>query len=195
MRFFPTCPTGVVEVRAPEEMLALRGCERLAGLVIRTGTSLSFAPLATLTAITGDLLVGPTLSVDAVDLPNLVSVGGAVRIAGNSSLAGVFLPKLRSAARVELLHNASLASASLPALVETTHLALQDNAELEALTASALERVGTLLFTSSPRLGLLLLPRLARVDDWQVGPLPAMTPDELEALRVRATSAPAPSTE
>ena len=181
----PVCPTAVARVSSAPELEALRGCAKLAGLVIRSGAALSLAPLHALVELEGELTIGPTLSLDALDLPRLARVGGAVRIAGNSALVGVFLPQLRSAARLEIEHNASLTSISLPALVETAALTVRGNAELEALTLSALQTLGTLLLDESPQLGLLLAERLAQVTRWEVGALPAMEAAQLEELRAR----------
>jgi hypothetical protein len=188
----PPCPAGVAEVRAAADVEALRSCSRLAGLVVRSGAPLSLALLSQLQQIDGDLIVGPTLGVDSLELSALRRVGGVVRIAGNSSLAGVFLPRLEAAERVELEHNAALTGASLPALRTAQQLVVRHNAELEALTLSALAGLGELLLSDSPQLGVLLTSPQLRVDRWPSSPLPSMDAAELEALRARASASPAP---
>jgi hypothetical protein len=187
------CGAGqIAHIRAQQDLTSLRGCTHLGGLIVRSGAALTFAPLHQLAEIDGDLVVGPTLGVDAVDLPSLRRVGGTLRIAGSSALVGVFLPALLAAAHLELEHNAALTSISLPALRDAASLSVRGNVELEALTLAALERVGTLRLEGSPRLGLLLAERLTHVERWEVGPLPALEPAVLDELRARATGSPPP---
>jgi hypothetical protein len=180
------CPSGVVHVSSAEDVAALVGCTRLAGLTVRTGAAVSLTGLAQLAEIEGDLVVGPTLSVDAVDLPQLERVGGSVRIAGNSQLVGVFLPELTAARWLEIEHNASLGTVSMPKLAEAERLVVRDNAGLEALSINELTRVGELVLEELPRLGLLQADRLARVTRWKVGALPALEADRVNELRARA---------
>jgi hypothetical protein len=184
------CPRGVAHVGSAEDVAELAGCARLAGLVVRTGAAVSLTALAQLVEIEGDLVVGPTLSVDAVDLPHLARVGGSVRIAGNSQLVGVFLPELSAAPRLEIEHNASLGTVSMPKLAAAERLVVRDNAGLEALSLGSLAQVGELVLEELPRLGLLQADQLARVERWRVGSLPALEAEQLAELRARAGAPP-----
>lgn len=174
------------------ELEALRGCARLAGLTIRSGAELSLEPLAELAVIEGDLLVGPSLRLDALSLPALRQVGGRLRLAGNSSLGGAYLPALQRAGRIEVEHNASLATLSLPALVEVAALIVREDAALEALSLRALTRSGELVLAELPRLGWIEAPALqppAPGGRLEIGALPAMEPAALDELRARMTTA------
>lgn len=173
------------------ELEALRGCARLAGLTIRSGAELSLEPLAQLAVIDGDLLVGPSLRLDALALPALRQVGGRLRLAGNSSLGGAYLPALERAGRIEIEHNASLATLSLPALIETAALIVRADAALEALSLRALTRSGELVLAELPRLGWIEAPVVqppAPGGRLEIGALPAMEPAALDELRARVTT-------
>src|SRR5258706_12539340 len=66
-----------------DEVSSFAGCKHASGLTIQTGATVDLSPLRELEAITGDLVIGPTVGIDEVALNALVSVGGAVRVAHN----------------------------------------------------------------------------------------------------------------
>src|SRR5438105_4591885 len=92
------CPAGrTVELSLPEDVTKLVGCEKVAGIVIRTGATIDVAPLSDLEEITGDLSVGPTVGIDSIAFNGLLRVGGTIRVANNGSLRGLYLPRLEHA--------------------------------------------------------------------------------------------------
>lgn len=181
--------TAIARVAAQEDVVALARCARLGGLVVRSGAPLDLAALAGLVEVTGDVSIGPTLSLSSLSLPALQTIGGTLRISGNGALGGVLLPALVNAPRLELEHNAALTSAALPRLSRAERLAIRGNGELEVLTVSALVEVGELVIEGSPLLGLLGAEQLTRVTTWQVA-LPGMPAEEVAALRAKVMAPP-----
>jgi len=178
-------------VGLPEDVTALAGCERVSGLTIRTGASLDLAPLRELAEIDGDLVVGPTVGVEEVALNGLVRVGGAIRIADNGSLRGVFLPRLEEAGRVDVEGNASLTSIAMPRLTQVQGgLVVTGNQALALVDAPVLTRVGgDLLIAGSPRLTLLQLPALTAAATVRIEGAVKVPPEVLQAL-ARAAATP-----
>jgi hypothetical protein len=167
---------------------ALARCPALGALTIRTGVALDTRALRALTAIAGDLVIGPTVSMQEVTLSELRSVDGALRVVGNGLLQGVFLSRLERAGRIEIDGNVALTTISLPRLA-AVHGALQitDAASLELFDAPALVTVdGALVVAHAPRLTVLELDQLQRAESVEID-APALAPDVVERLKAAAT--------
>lgn len=147
------CPeTGPAIVQGPEDVVALAGCARLPGLVVRTAAPLELSALRVAT-IDGDLRIGPTLAIGTISLPALTEVRGTVRVGGNGDLSGLFLPALVHAGAVELADDPSLTSVSAPALASIDGaLSLARLPALELIETSSLARVGALDVRGVPAL-------------------------------------------
>lgn len=184
----PRCGPGVVVLAAQDDVAALAGCTRAAGLVIRTGAKLDTAPLAALAAIDGDLVIGPTIAVDEVRLDGLTSIGGALRVAGNGALSGLYLPQLQRAGRIEIAGNFALATVAMPRLAQVGgDLALADDTALGLYDATALAAVGgTLTIAGDPKLSLVMLPHLAAAGAVRIERAPALPPEVATALHAAA---------
>ena len=181
----PACSTdGVAVVASQRDVARLAGCRVLGGLVIRTGTALDLSPLAALTAVAGDLVIGPTVAIESVTLGALGRIGGAVRVVSNGSLQGLYLTQLTDAGGIEVAGNAVIATVALPGLT-AVHGALQviDNPALEALDLSALTAIDQeLVVTGAPALTVALAPQLQRAAAVQLD-APKLPPELARALR------------
>jgi hypothetical protein len=186
----PSCPEGkVVELGLQEDVTRVAGCPRAGGVTIRTGATIDVSPLHDLEEIDGDLAIGPTVGVDSVAFNGLLRVGGTIRIVSNGSLRGVFLPRLEHAGRVEIDGNAVLTTISMPRLQDLAgSLVITDNNGLELVSASTLTAIGAeLVIVGHPKLNLLELPRLARLETIRIEGNPKVSPELVEELRAKAT--------
>lgn len=185
-----SCPEGrTVELSLPEDVTRLVGCEKVAGIVIRTGATIDVTPLADLEEITGDLSVGPTVGVDTVAFNGLLRVGGTIRVANNGSLRGLYLPRLEHAGRLEVDNNAVLSTISLPRLADVSNsLVITDNNALELVTATLLVTIGQeLVIAGHPKLELLEMPRIARMETIRLESNPKLKPETVDDLTSKAT--------
>jgi hypothetical protein len=183
------CPLDrTVELGVQEDVTAFAACKRASAIVVRTGAALDLSPLRQLETIAGDLVIGPTVGVDSVNLSGLRVVGGTVRIADNGLLSGVFLPLLERAGRIEIDHNAGVTTISLPRLAQVTGaVVVADNHQLELLDLTGLATVGKeLAIVGHPRLTLVLARHLANAESLRLDDDPALPPEIVEQLRARA---------
>jgi hypothetical protein len=131
------CPTTSVRATRQAELDALAGCRVLPALTVRGAGALDLAPLASLTAVDGDLVLGPTTAWSSGELPVLARVGGTLRVSGNAALGTLFLPALTEAGAVELVGNVALVSISAPRLAHLGRLAGRGNGALALLLLGA----------------------------------------------------------
>jgi hypothetical protein len=180
-----------VELGLQEEVAKYAGCETLAGVTIRTGATVDVLPLRELEEITGDLVVGPTVGVDTIAFNGLVRVGGTIRVVSNGSLRGLFFPRLESVGRIEVESNVVLTTISVPRLVTVANsVVIADNNGLELISASALTSLGgELVIVDHPKLNLVELPRLARLQAVRLEDNPKLPPEVAEQLQ-RGTNTP-----
>ncbi|MEJ7601051.1 MAG: hypothetical protein WKG01_24320 [Kofleriaceae bacterium] len=178
------CPTGAITLAGQDDVAALAGCERIASLAIRTAEALDLAPLASLTAVAGDVSVGPTVGLSELALRGLREVGGTVKIAGNANLMGVFLPVLVRAGGFDIGGNAALTTVSLPTLEGTRALALADNPALELLDLSRLLAIEqALVIADNGKLVLVDFPSLTRAGSVRVENDKILPDEQAAALR------------
>ena len=181
----PTCPTDRKLVLASQDdVRRALGCQSVVGITLRTGASVDVSPLKQLTAIEGDLVIGPTVGIDEVALSELVSVGGTIHVGSNGSLRGLYLPRLERAGRIEIDGNVALTTISLPRLAAVAGaIVITDNAAVELIDASALVTIGKeLVISGHPELALLELGRLVKDGDIRVERAPKLPPELVEQL-------------
>ena len=179
------CPTErPVEVGLQEDVNKLAGCERVAGLTIKTGATIDVTPLKELEEISGDLSIGPTLGLDEVAFNGLLGVGGTIRVMNNGSLRGLFFPRLEHVGRFQVENNAVLASISLPRLAAVEGaMVVADNGSLELVSAPLLATVGKELVIAGQRqLDLLELSHLTAVEAVRIEGNPKLAPELVEQL-------------
>ena len=153
----PPCPTAPVVASSQADLDALAGCPTLAGLTIRSAAPLDLAPLATLTAVRGDLVIGPTLALERVTLPALAEVGGRLAIVSYGGVRGVVLLALTRVGALELRDSLGLTEVLIPRLATVTAAVLIVRVPaLELVDASALTTVGAALTITAPRLATWL---------------------------------------
>lgn len=191
------CPADrTIELSLPEDITRIAGCEKVGGIMIRTGATIDVSPLSELEEIVGDLTVGPTVGVDTIAFNGLLRVGGTVRVANNGSLRGLYLPRLEHAGRIEVDNNAVLSTISLPRLADVSNsLVITDNNALELLTATLLVTIGQeLVISGHPKLELLEMPRIARMETIRLERNGRLKPETVENLTSKATLATPVST-
>jgi hypothetical protein len=182
------CSAGeVVVIASQADVARWSGCAMLGGMIVRTGAALDVSGLRALTAITGDLVIGPTVAVTAISLGALRTVGGAVRVVGNGQLQGLSLPQLERVGRIEIDGNPVLITAALPRLESVRGaLRITDNAALEAVDLSALAAVdGDVVVSGAPTLTLIDVPALAHAAAVELD-APQLLPEIAERLRAVA---------
>ena len=164
------CERPLIEIRNQDDVHRISECMVITGsIVLSTGVDVSLRPLAGLERIDGDLRVGPTLALTAVEgMRALTTVGGSVEIDGNALLTTVSLTALRSVGGGITIHrNASLSSlaSEMLAIVEGS-VVIARNADLFLISLSALERVGgDFEVSGNGRLELFDAPALAEVGE------------------------------
>lgn len=186
-RAAPGCPDGVTLVASRGDLARLASCATLRALIVRSAAALDVSELRALTAITGDLVIGPTVAVEDVELPALHTVGGAIRVVGNGLLRQLRLPRLERAGAVVIDGNAVVTTIALSRL-RIVHGALRitDNAALELLDLAALATVDReLVLTGDPSLSLLEVDQLERAAAVSID-APRLPPDVAERLRTAA---------
>ncbi|HEU0029307.1 MAG TPA: hypothetical protein VFQ53_01655 [Kofleriaceae bacterium] len=187
------CPREPVRLSGQEDVAGIAGCAKLGAVTIRTGAPLSLGALRRLQTIDGDLVIGPSVGLEDVALPEVVTITGTLRVIGNGNVHGVFLPKLARVAAIEVDSNPALANLSLPSLaVVPGPVAILNNPELELVELSALTAVeGELAVIKNPKLVMLEVAKLERAKTLRVEDnpaLPAATNDALNRLRAPRAS-------
>ena len=133
-----SCAAERVVLASQADIARVAHCATLRNLTVRTAGALDASPLGSLATITGDLVIGPTVGVDAFALGGLRVVGGAIRVVGNGMLQGFYAPRLERAGAIAVASNVALKTISLPRLMRAGALRVTDNAGLEALDVAAL---------------------------------------------------------
>jgi hypothetical protein len=183
----PGCPDGVTLVASGGDLERLASCATLRALTVRSAAALDVSELRALTAITGDLVIGPTVAVEDVELPALRTVGGAIRVVGNGLLRQLRLPRLERAGEVVIDGNPVVTTIALSRL-QIVHGALRitDNAALELLDLAALATVAReLVLTGNPSLSLVEAEQLQHAAAVSID-APRLPPDVAEHLRTAA---------
>jgi hypothetical protein len=162
-----SCPHDrTITIATQEDVASFAGCTHARDVAIRTGASIDLAPLAKLERIDGDLVIGPTVGLEEVGLNGLEHVGGAIRVADNASMHGLYLARLIDAGRVVVDGNPDLRTIAMPR-VAAIHgpLVITDNPRLELLTASDLVAIDReLVIAGAPKLDNLELAHLVAAD-------------------------------
>jgi hypothetical protein len=184
----PDCPMDrVVLVVRQDDVARLAGCTSVRGLAVRTAAALDVSALRALAAITGDLVIGPTSAIEDVQLGELRTVGGAIRVVGNGLLRGLYLPRLERAGGVDIAGNAALTTIALPRLAAVQGaLRITDDASLEAVELSALASIDReLVLAGVPQLDLVDAAQLARAGAVRLD-APRLPPEVADRLRALA---------
>ena len=174
-------------ISSQEDVASHAACESLSSLTVRTGAPVDLGPMRALETISGDLDVGPTVGVEELKLSELREVSGTVRIASNTSLHGLFLPRLEQAGRIEVEANASLTTIALPRLTDVAGTMLVTaNSLLEIIDVSELARVGKdLVIADNASLTLIEGGKLETVQEVRVERNNKLPPDAVDGLRVK----------
>jgi hypothetical protein len=177
------CPTTPVVISNQTEADAIAACRTLPGLAIRTGSAELDLAHFTLTEITGDLVLGPTVGVDHLAFPTLARVAGALRVVGNGSMTTLSLPALTTAGSIAVEGNVELRMILLPALVTVTgDLRVIRAAELALVDATALTSIaGALVLEDAPQLNVIEVPRLTHAGKVEITRTD-LTADQLHTL-------------
>jgi hypothetical protein len=183
------CPMDRTIVLASQSDVArFAGCKQASGVAIRTGATIDTEPLRELEDITGDLVIGPTVGVEQIQLNDLQRVGGAIRVASNGSLRSLFLPRLEAAGRIDVESNVSLTAISMPRLTTVAGaVVIVNNLDLELVAASALVSARELVIGNQPKLTLVQLDHLAVAESIRIDDNPKLPADLVEGLRARTT--------
>jgi hypothetical protein len=184
----PACPMDrTVVISSQDDVLRFAACTTASSLTIRTGASISLAPLRGLETITGDLAVGPTVGMEEIALPELREIGGTVRIESNGALHGIFLPRLARAGRIDIEANAALTTISFPRLEAAlgSFLILQNGA-LELIDIPVLASVGKdLVISDNPELTLIEAGNLATVQEIRIERNRKLPVEQVDAVRAK----------
>lgn len=183
-------PNRTIAITTQDDVAAFAGCTRARGLVVRTSAPLDLVPLGTLREIDGDLIVGPTASLESAGFNALERVGGAIRVTDNGALRGLYLPRLLDAGRVAIDANPTLRTVAMPRIAAIHGpFAVTDNGTLELLTASSLVAVEReLVVAGQPKLANLEVAHLAAADGVRLEDDPQL-PAELVARLAKLPAA------
>jgi hypothetical protein len=181
----PSCPTERTVVLASQADVArFASCTTARAVTIRSGGRLDTSVLHALTTITGDLVIGPTVSIEEVTLGELRVVGGAIHVIGNGLMQGLFLPRLERAGRIEIEGNVAVTTVSLPQLAAVRGaIRIIDNASLELVDIPALVAIDQeLVLSGVPKLTLVEAAQLQRAAAIRLD-APQLPPDVADRLR------------
>ena len=184
-----SCPKDrVVELGLQEDVGKVAGCSQLLGIEIRTGATIDVVPLRELEEISGDLSIGPTVGVDTIAFNGLLRVGGTIRVVSNGSLRGLFFPRLESVGRIEVENNVVLSTISVPRLMRVQNsIVIANNNGLELVSGGVLSNVGgELVIIDHPKLNLVELPRLGKLQAVRLENNPKLPEDVADKLRASA---------
>jgi hypothetical protein len=157
----PACdPRASITIARQADVARLAGCTAVANLTIRAGAPLDLAPLISLSEITGDLAIGPTVNLDDLTLAGVHTIGGNLRVVGNGLAQGLFLRALERAGQITIEGNPVLTTIALPHLTDATSLHVTDNPSLELLDLAALTIVDEVAIHGAPRLTVIDAPHL-----------------------------------
>lgn len=171
------------------DVARIAGCTELRGVTVRTGGALDLSALRALTAISGDLVIGPTVGIEQVTLGALRRVDGTIRVASNGLLQGLYLPRLERTGEVAIEGNAAITTISLPRLTAVGGaLHITGNASLELVDLSALATVGReLVLAGGARLTLVEAEQFERAAEVRID-APNLPADVADRLRASATA-------
>ena len=137
------CATADVIATDTAGLLPYAQCRELQSLAVRSGAPVDFTVLAKLTSVTGDLRIGPSLGITEISLPMLQSVGGTLRVAGNTVASGLYAKQLRHVGMLEIADNATLSTLALSALEHVTgDVTIARNGDLGTVLAPHWTKVG-----------------------------------------------------
>ena len=167
----------------PDDVRRAAACQTASSVTVRTGAMLELAQLRDLASIDGDLVIGPTVGIDEIQLAGLTSVGGTIHVGSNGSLRGLYLPRLERAGRIEIDGNVVLATLSMPRLAAVAGAMIATD---ERRSSSSTRPHSSRSAASSRRRGAelaLLEPRQARKDAGiRVERAPLLPPEVVEQL-------------
>jgi len=172
-----------------DAVMRIAGCKVVGGLVIRTGASIDLGPLRELEEIEGDLVVGPTVGIEEVELNRVRLIGGAVRVSKNPSLRGLFLPRLENAGRIFVEENGALTAIALPR-IDTVRgaVVISDNRSLELFAAPDLATVGhELVLIDHPKLSVVQLDKLVSAEAVRIERDPKLPPETVSEIREKGS--------
>jgi len=181
----PACPFEVA-IAGRGDVARVAGCQTAGRVAIRTGAALDVSAMH-LREVTGDLVIGPSVGVDEIRLPELREIQGALRIVGNGDLHGVYLPALARVSRIEIAGNVALTTIALPRLAAVGGgVSITDNSDLELIDAPALVTIGaSLAIANDPNLALVEMPILARAGSVRIEACPKLPAETVDALASR----------
>jgi hypothetical protein len=181
----PACPFELV-VAGRADVARVGRCESAGRVAIRTGAPLDVSAMH-LRQITGDLVIGPSVGVDEIRLPELREIQGALRVVGNGDLRGIYLPALERASRIEIAGNVALTTIALPRLAAVGGgVAITDNNDLELVDAPALVTIdASLAIARDPNLALVEMPKLERAGSVRIEACPKLPAETVDALASR----------
>jgi hypothetical protein len=190
-----TCPDGEVVLTSQDEVDAFPACPLLAGLTIRSGVDLDLTAsgLQHLRAVDGDLVIGPSIVLGSVELRELATVRGTVRVVGNGGLVTLVLPRLTRAGAISIAADVELRALSMPVLAEVDRDVVIDRThELAVVDLAALETIGgELAILDAPSLTAFeaaSLVRAMRVRVERTG----LDPERIAALQAVSSEGSAP---
>jgi hypothetical protein len=184
----PGCPHDIRVVMSDQKDIArYAACTSLGSLTVRSGAQIDLSELRALETITGDLDIGPTVGFEELKLSELTVVEGNVHIVSNTSLRGIFLPRLLRAGRIEIESNASLTTIVLPRLETVAgSLLINENTLLEIVDFSALTTIGKdLVMADNTSLTLIEGGKLESVQEVRLERNKKLPPDALDGLRAK----------
>ncbi len=184
----PSCPQDIrVVIAEQKEIKRHAACTSLGSLTVRSGATIDLSELRALETITGDLDIGPTVGFEELKLSELTAVEGTLRIVSNTSLRGMFLPRLQRAGRIEIESNASLTTIVLPRLETVAgSLLVNENSLLEIVDFSALTTVGKdLVMADNSSLTLIEGGKLQTVQEVRIERNRKLPPDAVDGLRAK----------
>lgn len=137
------CATADVMATDTAGLVPYAHCSELHSLAVRSGAAVDFAVLANLTSVTGDVRIGPSLGITEISLPKLQSVGGVLRVTGNTIVSGLYAKLLQHIGMLEITDNATLSTLALSALQRVTgDVTIARNGDLGTVLAPRWTAVG-----------------------------------------------------
>ncbi len=175
-----SCPADLL-LAGQDDIARFAGCTDARSVTIRTAAPLDTTPLA-LVSISGDLVIGPSVGIEVIELRGLRRLG-RLHASSNQSLRRLALPQLATVARIEITGNAALVTIAMPHLARAEAIAITDAPELELIDLPALAAIDELTIADHPKLAALELGGLARAGAVRIENVPTLPAEIVDALR------------
>ncbi|KAJ3179079.1 hypothetical protein HK101_010074 [Irineochytrium annulatum] len=157
------CPRAVVTLTSTDDANALNGCRILYGINVGNNFRGDAIDLPSLTNLKGAITVNNASSLRTLSMPNLQTVSGAVSLNNNQILQNLDIVKLGSVAGIELISLPNVRSLTFDGLTSSPSFFRVSNTAVQSINGANFPTTGILELTSNYQLPTARLPVLTQI--------------------------------